>query len=91
MAAITPELRAEYKLGEQQQGVVITGVAIGSTAATANLNAGSVILRARDTTVSSPDDLLKVVADDRQQKRPFIPILIADPPSGSRWVSLPLD
>jgi len=90
MAAITPELRARYSLGEKQQGVVITGVAIGSTAANTDINAGSVILRARDTTVSSPDDLLKVVADERQEKRPFIPVLIADP-SGSHWVSLPLD
>lgn len=90
MAAITPELRARYKLGEQQQGVVITGVAIGSTAANTEINAGTVILRVRDTTVSSPDDVLKVVADERQQKRPFVPMLIAHP-SGRSWISLRLD
>jgi S1-C subfamily serine protease len=39
-AAITPELRARYKLGADQQGVIITGVAIGSTAANSSINAG---------------------------------------------------
>jgi serine protease Do len=90
MAAITPELRTKYKLSEQQQGVVITGVAIGSTAANGKINAGSVILQVRDTKVTSPHDVLKIVADERQQKRPFVPMLLAEP-SGSRWVSLRLD
>jgi len=90
MAAITPELRVRYKLSEQQQGVVITGVAIGSTAANSKIDAGSVIQRVRDTTVTSPDDVLKAVADERQQRRPFVPMLIAEP-SGSRWVSLRFD
>lgn len=90
MAAITPELRAKYQLSEQQQGVVITGVAIGSTAANTKIDAGSVIRRVRDTTVNSPDDVLKAVADERQQRHPFVPMLIADP-SGSRWVSLRFD
>jgi hypothetical protein len=31
--AITPVVRARYYLGTQQQGVVVTGVAIGCTAA----------------------------------------------------------
>jgi len=90
MSAITPELRTKYRLSEQQQGVVITGVAIGSTAANTKIDAGSVILRVRDTTVNSPDDVLKAVADERQQRHPFVPMLITGP-SGGRWVSLRFD
>ncbi len=90
MAAVTPELRAKYKLSEQQQGVVITGVAIGSTAANSKIDAGSVIMRVRYTTVTSPDDVQRVVGEERQQKRPFVPMLIVEP-SGRRWVSLRLD
>lgn len=90
MAAINPELRARYQLSGQQQGVVITGVAIGSTAANSKIDAGSVIMRVRDTAVTSPDDVQKVVDEERQQKRPFVPILVAEP-SGRRWVSLRLD
>jgi serine protease Do len=90
MAAITPELQEKYKLGQQQQGVVITGVAIGSTAANAKINAGTVILQVRGTKVNSPDDVQKLVAQEREQKRPFVPMLVAEP-SGHRWVSLGLD
>ncbi len=89
MAAITPELRDQYKLGARQQGVVITGVAIGSAAANKNINAGAVIVRVRDTAVASPDDVVKAVDDERQRKQPFVPVLIAEP-SGLRWVSLQL-
>jgi serine protease Do len=90
MAAITPELQEKYKLGQQQQGVVITGVAIGSTAANAKINAGTVILQVRGSKVDSPDDVQKLVAQEREQKRPFVPMLVAEP-SGHRWVSLGLD
>lgn len=69
---------------------MITGVAINSTAANSKVNAGSVITQVRATKVASPDDVLKVVADERRQNRPFVTMLIAEP-SGQRWVSLRLD
>ncbi len=87
MAAITPELRAKYHLNDQQQGVVITGIAIGSTAANAKINAGTVIVQVRDTAVASPDDVVKLADGERKQMHPFVPMLIAEP-SGLRWVSL---
>ena len=90
IAAITPELRAKYKLSEQQQGVVVTGVAIGSTAANSKINAGAVIVQVRDISVTSPDDVQRGVEDERKQQRPFVPMLLAEP-SGLRWVSLQLD
>lgn len=89
-AAITPELRSRYHLSEQQQGAVVTGVAIASIAADAKINAGSVIVQVRDTPVTSPDQLWKQVADERQEKRPYVPVLLSEP-SGLRWVSLRLD
>ena len=88
MAAIRPELRAKYHLGEQQQGVVITGVAIGSAAANDKINAGAVIVQVRGTPVSSPDDVAKALDTERRQMHPFVPLLIAEP-EGLRWVSLP--
>jgi serine protease Do len=87
MAAISPELRAKFHLDEQQQGVVITGVVIGSEAANDKINAGSVIVQVRDTAVASPDDVLKAIDGERGQMHPFVPILIAEP-AGLRWVSL---
>ncbi len=90
MAAITPELRARYRLGAQQQGVVITGVAVGSAAANSNINAGTVIVQVRGMAVTSLDDVARGVDDEVKEKRPFVPMLLAEP-SGLRWVSLPLD
>jgi len=90
MAAITPELRAKYRLDPQQQGVVITAVGIGSAAANTNINAGAVIVRVRNVTVASPDDLVKAVDGERKQMQSFVPMLLAEP-SGQRWVSLPLE
>jgi hypothetical protein len=70
--------------------VVITGVAIGSTAANTKINAGAVIEQVRDVAVASPDDVEKALDNERKQNRAFVPVLIAEP-SGMRWVSLSLD
>jgi serine protease Do len=90
MAALTPDLRAKFHINEQQQGVLITGVAIGSAAANDKINAGAVIVQVRDTAVASPDDVLKAVNDERKQMHPVVPMLIQEP-SGLRWVSLQFD
>ena len=86
MAAITPDLRAKYHLN-QQQGVVVTGVAIGSAAANDKINAGTVIEKVRNTAVASPDDVLKAINSEHNEMHPFVPMLLAEP-TGLRWVSL---
>ena len=78
------------KLDEQQEGALITGVAIGSTAADNNINAGSVIVQVRRTVVTSPDDVLENIGKEREQKKSSVPMLIAEP-SGLRWVSMKLN
>jgi serine protease Do len=90
LAALTPELRAKYKLDEQQKGALITGVAIGSTAADHDIDAGSVIVQVRRTLVTSPDDLLENIGKEREQKKSSVPMLIAEP-SGLRWVPMQLN
>jgi serine protease Do len=90
MAALSPELRTRYKLDEHQGGALITGVAIGSTAADSNINAGSVIVQVRGAVVTSPDDVLADIGTEREQKRSAVPVLLSEP-SGLRWVSLQLN
>jgi S1-C subfamily serine protease len=70
--ALSLELRAQYHLDAQQLGTVITGVAVGSTAADSGINAESVIMRIRDTRVASPDDFLQAIDKERTQKRSFV-------------------
>lgn len=90
MAAITPDLRAQYRLDDGQEGVVITGVAIGSTAANNKINAGSVIEQVRNASVTSPDEVMKAFDTERSARHNFLPVLLSEP-SGLRWVSLPLN
>ena len=90
LSSITSDLRTQYKLAENQQGVVVTAVAIGSGAADLSIDAGMVILKVRDTAVSSPADVLKSVDNERQAKRPFVPMLILDT-GGLRWVPFSLN
>jgi serine protease Do len=89
MSAITPDLRSKYKLTAGQQGVVITAVAIGGDAANQSIDAGMVIEKVRDATVSAPEDVLNSVATDRQQRRTLVPMLISTA-EGRRWVAFPL-
>jgi hypothetical protein len=37
-----------------------------------------VIVRVRDTAVSTPEDVLKSVESERQQKRSFVPVQVSD-------------
>jgi serine protease Do len=90
MAAVTPEIRARYNLDAQQEGVVATAVAMGSVAADNGINAGAVIVQVRDTAVVSPDDVLKSVNNEREQKHLSVPILLSEF-TGLRWVSFPLN
>jgi hypothetical protein len=49
-----------------------------------------VIEKVRDTPVSVPEDVLKSVQTDRQQRRTFIPMLISTA-EGRRWVAFSLE
>ncbi len=90
LSAITPDLRARFKLDPTQQGVVISAVALGSEAANRQVDAGAVILAVRDTAVTTPAEVLKAVDNERQQKHPFVPVLLSVS-GGLRWVPLPLN
>jgi serine protease Do len=90
LSAITPDLRSKYNLDPSQQGVVISAVAMGSQAANRKVDAGAVILAVRDTAVTSPDEVSKAIDNERQQKRPFVPILLSVS-GGLRWVPFSLN
>ena len=89
MSAITPDLRTKYKLNDGQQGAIVTAVTIGGDAANRFIDAGMVIEKVRDKLVSTPDDVLKSVETDRQQRRTFVPMLVSSA-GGRRWVAFPL-
>jgi serine protease Do len=90
VASITPELRAKYQLSATQQGVVTTGVAIGSAAANKRIDAGTVILRVRDTPIASPAEFRSSIDSERAQKKSFVPLLISQQ-GALTWVAFALN
>jgi len=89
LSAVTAELRAQYKLDEKQEGVVITAVALGSEAADLDVDAGLVIMRVRDVAVRSPEEFRKAVEAERAQQHSIVPTLISGS-EGPRWVPFTL-
>ncbi|HET7882847.1 MAG TPA: trypsin-like peptidase domain-containing protein [Acetobacteraceae bacterium] len=90
VASITPELRDKYQLTSSQQGVVTTGVAIGSAAANKRIDAGTVVLRVRDTAIASPAEFRSSIDNERAQKHMFVPLLISQQGTLS-WVGFALN
>jgi serine protease Do len=90
LSEITPDLRAKYKIDPNQNGAVVTAVALGSEAANRLVDIGAVILAVRDAAVTSPEEVLKALDNERQQKRSFVPVLLSVP-GGLRMVPFPLN
>ncbi len=70
LAMLDGETRAQFKLGKDVKGVVVTAVDPGSAAAEKNLRAGDVIVEVQNQPVHSPDDVMKRVdADTKAGKK----------------------
>ena len=85
--AITPELRQKYGLSADQQGVVVVAVERDTPASYWGINPGSVILRAMDTPVSTPEDFAEALRRTHEAALPFAAVLVR---AGQiqRWVAI---
>jgi serine protease Do len=89
-AAITPETRAKYKLAEAQTGLVITGVAPGSSADESGLAAGDVVLRVQQAPVATTKELLARLNEQRAAHRHHV-VLLVQIHDALRWIPLFVD
>jgi serine protease Do len=64
LAALDSDARAQFKLGGNIKGVVVTDVAPESPAADKNLRAGDVIVQVQSQAVRTPDDVARQVEAD---------------------------
>jgi serine protease Do len=64
LAAIDGDARAQFKLGGNVHGVVVTDVAPESPAAEKNLRPGDVIVQVQNQAVKTPDDVMRQVEAD---------------------------
>lgn len=85
VSSITPELRKELKLSENDSGIVVTEVQEKSLAARAGLRRGDVILQAGGREVKTPQDLFKAIGSASRSR---VPLLVR---RGGRTQYLPLN
>jgi serine protease Do len=76
VSSITPAQRSQYGIPENVTGVIVTGVARGTPAAEAGLQAGLVISRAGNRTIGSAADFAAAVREIKAAGRPSILLFV---------------
>ena len=89
LAAITPEMRTRFQLGDDQKGVVITDVTQGTPGADKGLKAGDVVVEVQQEAVTTPADVHARVEKLRKNGRKSV-LLLVQTADGQHWVPLSL-
>lgn len=90
LATLTPQLRAEYSIGDQVEGVVVTEVDPAGTAGEKGLRPGDVIVEVAQDEVRSPDDVARGVKAATEKGRKSV-LLLIDRQGEMRFVALRID
>ncbi len=90
LATLTPQLRAEYSLGDQVEGVVVTEVDPAGTAGEKGLRPGDVIVEVAQDEVRSPDDVARGVKGATEKGRKSV-LLLIERQGEKRFVALRID
>lgn len=89
-ASLTPELRKQFNLKPDAQGVVLTNVTQGLLGSYVGLATGNLIIRAGDRPITSLAELEAAAAATRAAGRTRIALLVDDG-TGMAWVAVPLE
>lgn len=76
LSLITPELRDRYKLNAEVKGILVTSVAVNSTAAEIGLRPGDVIVEANQKELTKPEDFGQIVEEAKKEKRKNILLFV---------------
>jgi serine protease Do len=90
LAAITPELKEKFSLGEDAKGVIVVDVAKDSPAAAKGVRPGDMIMEAAQEEVKSPGEVSGKVDEAKKQGRKSI-LLLVERQGDLRFVALRLD
>jgi len=90
VAPMTAALRERHSIASGVNGLVITGVTSGSTAATRGFAPGMVIIQADGRAISTAAEFRQAVQRVRESGRPGV-LLLVRTPNGNRPVVLELD
>jgi len=90
LAALTPEMRAQFELGEDADGVVITEVAPEGSAAEKGLRSGDVIVEVDQEPVHSPAEVEDKVVEAKKQGYRVVTLLVYRQ-GDFQWVAVKID
>lgn len=76
LAPLDDDLRKQFKFADDEGGVVILNVASGSDAAEKNLQPGAVITKVNQTSVSSPEEVEKIVKEAKEAGRKSVLLFV---------------
>jgi len=90
LAQLTPELRTQFELGEDLEGVVITDVEAEGTAAEKGLRPGDIIVEVDQEEVRTPGDVADKVEQAKDEKFRVVTLLVFRQ-GDFQWVAVRLD
>jgi serine protease Do len=90
LAAITPELKEKFSLGEDAKGVIVVDVAKDSPAAVKGVRPGDMIMEAAQEEVKSPGEVSSKIDEAKKSGRKSI-LLLVERQGDLRFVALRLD
>jgi serine protease Do len=88
LADLTPELRTEFKVKAEINGVLVTNVADGSIAAEKRVRPGDVIVEISQESVATPDEVEARIEALKQDGRKSALLLLANSAGDLRFVAL---
>jgi serine protease Do len=90
LAKLTPELRRQFQIDEQVEGVVVTNVDVAGAAAEKGLQAGDVIVEVDQEVVSSPGDVSAGIASAKEGGHRVVTLLVYRE-GDFQWVAVRID
>jgi len=76
LSELTAEARQRFRIGEDTEGVLVTGVQQGSPAAKAGITAGQVIHMVGQQTVRSPEEVISRVQQAAADNKPSVLLMV---------------
>ncbi|WP_349357636.1 DegQ family serine endoprotease [Stappia sp.] len=91
LAPMSDELRQQYSISEEVEGVVVTAVEEGSDAAEKRISAGDVVVEVAQEAVSTPADIRNRIEELKEDDRRLALLLISNAQGEVRFIPLPIE
>jgi len=88
---LTPELRTQYGIAESVNGVVVSAVEPGSSAADNGIEPGNVIVEVAQEAVTTLDQVSKPIEARKKDGAKLVPVLVANKDGDFRYVALRIE